>query len=51
MDSGAQQHNPSGNRKINPKPAPDSQTAMSEAASGFQPPSNPPTNNGQPEDG
>jgi len=40
MDSGAKQRNPSGNRKINPKPAPDRQTAMSEAASGFQPPSN-----------
>jgi hypothetical protein len=51
MDSGAQQRNPSDDRKINRKPAPYSQTAMSEAASGFQPPSNTPTKNRQPEDG
>ncbi|CAE6912827.1 conserved protein of unknown function [Pseudomonas marincola] len=51
MDSGAQQRNPSSNRKINPKPAPDRQIAVSEAASGFQPPSNTPQKNRQPEDG
>jgi hypothetical protein len=51
MDSGAQQRNPSDDRKINTQPAPDSQNAMSEAASGFQPPKTTPEQNRIPEDG
>ncbi|CAE6912810.1 conserved protein of unknown function [Pseudomonas marincola] len=45
------QRNPSGNRKINPNPAPDNQTVMSEAASGFQPPRIDTQEKPKPEDG